>query len=416
MGASFGRILVGLSLLGLIQQNFQAADDLLSEVKLRREIAIQQLETDLRDLLRDAEKETSRDPKVAREHLNAAQMLLDQQNVLPAQKKDSWTRKLRLVRADLAKAEGSSVVPARDGTQTFTGRQPKPETPRGNEQTRQSLEELNRLKDQGKLDERAARAESLAKKDPNSVYLQFAARQARIDGSRANAAKDREEYSRGNLANMNDIDRSSAPQAVDVVLPPDWAEKSKRRSLAMQMSPKERQVMKALSSPINVDLTNRNFQVFLDEMERHLGVPLVVDRGALEQVNVTSETTLNLRARNWTGRSVMRKVLADLGLTYVVRNEEVMITVPERAKEMMITKAYYVGDLVTSQNLIGGWPVNQLQMMQTINGIIESIKSQVDPDSWAPKGGGTIFFDPISMSIMVKQTAEVHFQLGSGGK
>jgi len=388
------------------------SDDLLNEVKIRREIAIQALESDIRDILREAEKQIVSDPKAAASQIDTAQNLLDEQNVLNSSKKESWQRRIKTLRTSLAKGEGSSAYPSRNGTPTFTGR-PRPDTTKNDDRTRSSLAELNRLKDDGKLDERASRAEALAKADPDSVYMQFAARQARLDGNRAKSVKDREEYSKSTLSNMNDIDRASAPQVADVTLPDDWAEKSKRRSAAMQMSPKQRNLMKALTSPVSVDLTGRNFQTFQDEMEKHLGVPFVLDRAAMDQMSVTSETTLNLKARNWAGRSVMRKVLADLGLTYVIRNDELLITVPERAKELMITRAYYVGDLVTTQNLIGGWPVNQAMMMQTINGIIESIKSQVDGDSWAPKGNGTIFFDPISMSIMVKQTAEVHFQLGS---
>ena len=32
------------------------------------------------------------------------------------------------------------------------------------------------------------------------------------------------------------------------------------------------------------------------------------------------------------------------------------------------------------------------------------------------QGGGTIAFDPITMSLIVKQTAEVHYMLGGVGR
>lgn len=170
--------------------------------------------------------------------------------------------------------------------------------------------------------------------------------------------------------------------------------------------------MAKLAAPIKVDLQNRPLQDFQEIIEKHLGVAVIIDRAAIEGISVTSETTINLKANNWSCRSVLRKTLADLGLTYIVRNEEIQITTPDRAREMMITRAYYVGDLLTPMGQ-GAIQVNQIQMMQTINGIIDSIKSQVDGDSWAPRGTGTIVFEPLSKSILVKQTAEVHFQLGS---
>jgi hypothetical protein len=49
--------------------------------------------------------------------------------------------------------------------------------------------------------------------------------------------------------------------------------------------------------------------------------------------------------------------------------------------------------------------------------IVEMIKGSVDPNSWRDNGGeGTIVFDPRTLSIIVKQTSEVHSILGSGYK
>ncbi len=47
--------------------------------------------------------------------------------------------------------------------------------------------------------------------------------------------------------------------------------------------------------------------------------------------------------------------------------------------------------------------------------IIDLIQNSVEPQSWQVNGGpGTIRFDPLTMSILVKQTAEVHFILAGG--
>jgi hypothetical protein len=49
--------------------------------------------------------------------------------------------------------------------------------------------------------------------------------------------------------------------------------------------------------------------------------------------------------------------------------------------------------------------------------IVNSITTQIDPQSWRnnnPDAPGTITFDPITMTLIIKQTAEVHLALGGG--
>jgi hypothetical protein len=43
----------------------------------------------------------------------------------------------------------------------------------------------------------------------------------------------------------------------------------------------------------------------------------------------------------------------------------------------------------------------------------------IEPNSWEARGaqgGGTIAYDPITMSLIIKQTAEVHYQLSGLGR
>jgi hypothetical protein len=57
-------------------------------------------------------------------------------------------------------------------------------------------------------------------------------------------------------------------------------------------------------------------------------------------------------------------------------------------------------------------------MRAAIGQIIDSITGSIDPNSWESKGaqgGGTITYDPITMSLIVKQTAEVHYMLSGSG-
>jgi hypothetical protein len=58
---------------------------------------------------------------------------------------------------------------------------------------------------------------------------------------------------------------------------------------------------------------------------------------------------------------------------------------------------------------------NQMQLYQNVANLIAQIKGSIEPDSWDDRGGaGTIFFDPRTMTLAVRQSAEVHLVLRSG--
>ena len=48
--------------------------------------------------------------------------------------------------------------------------------------------------------------------------------------------------------------------------------------------------------------------------------------------------------------------------------------------------------------------------------IVTLITQSVEPSSWDVNGGnGTITFEPITMSLIIKQSAEVHYQIRGSG-
>jgi hypothetical protein len=57
--------------------------------------------------------------------------------------------------------------------------------------------------------------------------------------------------------------------------------------------------------------------------------------------------------------------------------------------------------------------VSQNLYMQQVNLIIDMIKDSVEPDSWRT-GGGSISFSAATMSLVIRQSTEVHGILSSG--
>jgi hypothetical protein len=144
----------------------------------------------------------------------------------------------------------------------------------------------------------------------------------------------------------------------------------------------------------------------------------MIDKPALDENQLSYDTPVSFSLKNKVAtRTALRAMLNQLGLTYVVRDGVLQITSLPRARDMMVTKSYYIGDLVAVSGFFGGstqygLALDQAQLAQNVGGIVEMITSSLDPMSWQGKGGnGTIGFNIPTMSLIVRQSAEVHMML-----
>lgn len=264
----------------------------------------------------------------------------------------------------------------------------------------------------------AARAETRRAPDPRvaegskSVYDSATQRIRRMNDRVAEARNFRENRGDRTTHALTGVDRASVPPKSDYDLPDDWLEKSKRRSPAAKMTDKEKAILEALKKPIKVDYNMETFQSVIDHLSRQMGQDILIDKQALGEANVTYDTPITLRFNKpVSARTALKRVLADVGLTYVIRKETIEVTSLLRAKEMMTVRTYYVGDLMGVVSPLLPRVANDFQMIQAIGLILNQIQG-IEPESWEGKGGpGTVTFDPVRMAIVVKQSAEVHYML-----
>jgi hypothetical protein len=214
------------------------------------------------------------------------------------------------------------------------------------------------------------------------------------------------------VAAMSSVEKTAVPPKSDYDLPDDWLEKSKRRSPLVKLTETEKAILEALKKPINVDYNMDTFQSVIDDLSKRLGQTILLDKQALDEANVPYDTPITLRFNKpVSARTALKRVLADVGLTYVIRKENIEVTSLARAREMMTVRTYYIGDLMGVASPLLPAVVNQFQMIQAIGAILNQIQG-IEPDSWEGRGGsGRITFDPVSMSLVVKQSAEIHYML-----
>jgi hypothetical protein len=79
----------------------------------------------------------------------------------------------------------------------------------------------------------------------------------------------------------------------------------------------------------------------------HPGFEMVLDTKGLNELGITPETPFTKNLKGISLRAALRLMLRDLGLTYVVRHEVLVITSPEEA---CYTKVYDVADLVSTKD------------------------------------------------------------------
>lgn len=214
---------------------------------------------------------------------------------------------------------------------------------------------------------------------------------------------------------LEDVTRSSVPETEDYKFPKNWKELSEKRSAGVKMTDVEKAIMKSLNTSIAVEYEGEKFEDVVDHLRKVTGLPISVDKRSLEEANVTYETPVKLKMKA-TARTVLKRIFAEMNLSYVIKEETVLVLTRERASRETVTRSYYLGDLVGVVGM-GIDPItSQLVMLERANQLINLITQKVDRNSWQlnnPDAAGQITFHPATMSLIVKQTAEWHFMNGS---
>lgn len=387
------------------------AQETLDEINQRLRIAAQKVEKDVKDCVAEADQIGKRNPVQAIDKLRSAESILSVDRALAPERRAEL---IRLVDARIRQYnQAKGRAPAADLEE-------KARISREQQQERDTRNlELSRLyRDAAELQRRGKFNEA------GDIYDRMRAKHGRAAGpgafyERANRANSalrelrgiRDERDRRYAVAYRDFMRATLIPEGDIEFPKDWKEKTERR-LKVKLDPKEVKLLKALNTLITTEFKGQPLQGVLDEFKKRYDIAINLDGPALEQAGVTGETPVNLNARQVTLRGSLKRMLGDVGLTMVIRNGEVLVTTPQRASTMLVTKAYYVGDLLTLTNQTWDPAFNQLQAAQTIWSLMQTIQG-LEPTSWESGGGpGKITFDPVRMAIVISQSAEMQYMIG----
>ncbi|MCS7167961.1 MAG: hypothetical protein RMI91_03090 [Gemmatales bacterium] len=424
-------LVVGLLVPGLVlgQGKPVGGDDFFK----RQQVEAQRVEADIQTLLSQARKFLASEPAEAVRLLQVAQRILDQDRALAPGRRTELrsfvAQRLREAEARLAQAPGKPVPPPSEWKLSPVDVEAS---------IRQELDTIRRLIELREYSAAAKLLAELEKRHPNHEQVQQLSTVLRRQTGIAGELRDMRDIQRERQVAaakvMRDLLEASTPITGDITFPPAeyWARVNKRaekyRNGMVPLTEKEKAILRSLSETITqpVEWNGVSLEKVLKDLEKLIGHPIVVDENELKDANLDLQALVNVRLpKGVTKRTVLRTVLARVGLEYVIRNEVIEVMTPARAAQQLVTRYYPIEDLLGvngwfgafSFTPLGQWLQAQQEAMQVAQ-LIQIITTTVAPDSWRQPDGsgglGTIVYDPVRKVLIIRNRAEVINALGGG--
>jgi hypothetical protein len=289
--------------------------------------------------------------------------------------------------------------------------------------------------------EQKAVADSKSKRDADRIAAEERERmeKAKLYGqgkSVTDTAKDRIDTTKKNLDTSGSLKDTREKNIVDMRLADEklYAQMGKEQRITQhfidisekrkqKLTAKEVALLKALNSTITVEFNKDSLKSVLEFLsERVPDVTIYLDEASLKDVGIEdySDAKVTFRKNKVTVRTLLKKAFADLGLTYVIKDGAINVITPDRMKDYLVTRTYPVGDLVGPFDNLRYSPNAQKAIAyQQAQQLIQMIVTQIEPQSWqgvSERGYGTIYYDEVTRSLVVRHTAEMHYMLGGGLK
>jgi hypothetical protein len=108
----------------------------------------------------------------------------------------------------------------------------------------------------------------------------------------------------------------------------------------------ERKIRKSLTDATTLEFIETPLRDVLDYLKDVHGIEIQIDERALRDAGVATDAPITLNLNGITLRSALRLVLAQLDLTYVVRDEVLLITTDKAASEATLVRVYRIEELL----------------------------------------------------------------------
>jgi hypothetical protein len=159
------------------------------------------------------------------------------------------------------------------------------------------------------------------------------------------------------------------------------------------------QALRGPLKPNGFDVVDTPLEEVVAVLRADYDIPIMLDLPALEESGLGADEPVTTNLHHVTLRSALRLMLETLQLTYVVRDEVLMITTPEEAESELIVCVYDVRELAGEAG-------------NRADELIETIVTCIAPESWAARGGGEADVRALQPGLLVvSQTHAIHEEI-----
>jgi len=163
----------------------------------------------------------------------------------------------------------------------------------------------------------------------------------------------------------------------------------------------EARIEHALGQPASCDFKKMPLNEAVQLLSQTHGIPILIDKRGLAHALLQPNAPVNFSVRGVSLASALDLMLRPLHLTWTITDEVLLITTPEAAEQLLLTRVYPLEKLLPQS--AGG----QIDY----DTLIEVITSTATPQSWEDTGGwGAIA--PLKVAgaprLVIAQTAAVH--------
>jgi hypothetical protein len=141
----------------------------------------------------------------------------------------------------------------------------------------------------------------------------------------------------------------------------------------------------ALASTTEMDVSDAPLGDVIDFLKQRHKIEIRLDKRVLEDVNITAKTPVTINVKGISLKSALRWMFRDMqpALTYMIKDEVLLITTPDVTAEEQTAEAYDVADLVVCRD-------EHDVLWDDYDSLIDLITSTIKATSWNEDPPGTI--------------------------
>ncbi|MGD9632603.1 MAG: hypothetical protein AB7U97_04930, partial [Pirellulales bacterium] len=347
---------------GSLVDRFDEGGALLDEVEQQKRVFSQMLRREVENTIIDARRTMANDPVAAGQQLKLTLQNVERAPELNPDMRGQLIDKLQIALREVQRqASIKDELDAARQEQLAVAREQQlinEQLMRGIEREKQLIGRFMALVNERRYDEALEVADIALDADPEGVAPTVASNWGQFKRNYYLAETVRQARWRGFFDSLQTVETSAIPTPDEPpIVYPDrtfWEEMTIRRKkfgtvdLSASSGAEER-IDNALASPLKatgLDFTEEPLENVVNFLQDEYQIPIQLDEPALEDAGLTRDEPVTIQLQNVTLRSALRLMLKGKQLTYIIRDEVMIITTPEEAELQLIAKVYPVADLV----------------------------------------------------------------------